>query len=86
MPTSEGGPAQVKEIRIPKFGMSAVDAEILELLVAVGDRVDTGQPVAEAASDKVDFVIQSEQEGVVAEVLVAAGDVCSMGTVIMTLR
>jgi pyruvate/2-oxoglutarate dehydrogenase complex dihydrolipoamide acyltransferase (E2) component len=73
------------EIRVPKFGMSAVDAEILEILVAPGDQVVEGQPVVEAGSDKVDFTIESETAGTVAEVRVAVGDICPMGSVIMTL-
>lgn len=73
------------EIRIPKFGMSAVDAEILEILVAPGDTVGVGQAVVEAASDKVDFTIESEIAGTVSEVLVSAGDVCAMGAVIITV-
>jgi pyruvate/2-oxoglutarate dehydrogenase complex dihydrolipoamide acyltransferase (E2) component len=73
------------EIRVPKFGMSAVDAEILEILVAPGDQVREGQPVVEAGSDKVDFTIESETAGTVEQVLVSVGDVCPMGSVIITL-
>lgn len=77
---------QGKEIRMPKFGMSAVDAEILELMVRPGDVVENGQVVAEAASDKVDFTIDSDYAGTVDQVHVAVGDVCAMGAVIITLR
>ena len=73
------------EIRVPKFGMSAVDAEIVEIFVAPGDKVQAGQAVVEAASDKVDFTIESEIAGTVDEVLVSVGDVCAMGAVIITL-
>jgi pyruvate/2-oxoglutarate dehydrogenase complex dihydrolipoamide acyltransferase (E2) component len=73
------------EIRVPKFGMSALDAEILEILVAPGDQVRAGQPVVEAGSDKVDFTIESETAGTVEQVLISVGDVCPMGSVIITL-
>lgn len=86
MPSEPAGSGPVHEVRMPKFGMSAVDAEILELLVQPGDAVTTGQPVAEAASDKVDFTIESEHDGVVDRIDVSVGDVCAMGAVIMTLR
>jgi pyruvate/2-oxoglutarate dehydrogenase complex dihydrolipoamide acyltransferase (E2) component len=62
-----------------------VDAEILEILVAPGDQVRAGQPVVEAGSDKVDFTIESETAGTVEQVLVSVGDVCPMGSVIITL-
>lgn len=74
------------EIHMPKFGMSAVDAEILEILVQLGDEVQAGQPVAEAASDKVDFTIESEHHGVVDQIRVSVGATCNMGDVIMMLR
>lgn len=74
------------EVRVPKFGMSAVDVEILEILVAAGDRVEAGAAVIEAASDKVDFTIEAERGGVVAEVLVSAGQTCDMGSIVMRLQ
>lgn len=70
------------EVRVPKFGMSAVDVEILQILVQPGDRVAHGTPVIEAASDKVDFEIEAEVEGVVTEVFVVVGQVCAMGDVV----
>jgi pyruvate/2-oxoglutarate dehydrogenase complex dihydrolipoamide acyltransferase (E2) component len=76
----------VAEIRVPKFGMSGLEVEILEVLVAVGDTVEPGQPVAEAASDKVDFTIDSETGGTVVSIAAAAGDMCDMGSVLMVLR
>lgn len=73
------------QIRVPKFGMSGLEVEILELLVQVGDTVEVGQPVAEAASDKVDFTIDSETGGTVTSIAAAAGDMCEMGSVLMEL-
>ena len=73
------------EIRMPKFGMSAVDAEITDILVSPGDAVAVGQTVVEAGSDKVDFTVESEVAGTVSEVLVAVGDDCPMGAVMIVL-
>lgn len=73
------------DIRVPKFGMSGLEVEILELLVKVGDTVDVGQPVAEAASDKVDFTIDSETGGTVTSIAAAPGDMCEMGSILMVL-
>lgn len=74
------------EVRVPKFGMSAVEVEVLQILVQPGDRVEAGQAVIEAASDKVDFEIESEVAGTVAEIQVAVGDMCGMGTIVMTVQ
>lgn len=73
------------EIRVPKFGMSAVDVEIIEVLVVVGDRVEPGTPVVEAASDKVDLTIESESAGTVAEILCVSGETKAMGEVLIRL-
>lgn len=72
----------MREVRVPKFGMSAVEAEILEILVNVGDHVEAGTPIVEAASDKVDFAIDSETSGVVTAIHVTPGQTCAMGAVI----
>ncbi len=74
------------EIRVPKFGMSAVEAEILEILVKVGDRVEPGTPVVEAASDKVDFTIEAEEAGIISEIRCAVGEAHPMGSAIMAIE
>jgi pyruvate/2-oxoglutarate dehydrogenase complex dihydrolipoamide acyltransferase (E2) component len=66
--------------------MSAVEVEILDVLVQPGQQVEAGTPIAEAASDKVDFTIESDQSGVVTEVVVTAGQTCAMGSVIARIE
>lgn len=75
----------MSEIRVPKFGMSAVEVEILEIHVAVGDSVKEGTPVVEAASDKVDFQIEAEVDGTIAEIYCTVGEMKGMGEVLMTI-
>ncbi len=70
------------EVRIPKLGMSAVEVDILEVLVEPGQRVAIGDPIAEVESEKVTHVIEAEVAGVVSEVLVAAGDESEVGNVL----
>lgn len=74
------------EINLPKFGMSAIELEILEVLVKVGDRVEPGQRVIEAASDKVDVEIDSEIGGTVTEIRVEPGGVYAMGFAAIVLE
>lgn len=52
------------------------------MLVATGDRVEPGSAVVEAASDKIDFTIESQHAGTVVELLVTAGQTCQMGDLI----
>jgi len=67
-------------------GMSATEVEILEVHVQVGDRVQVGDPVVDAGADKVDFTIEAEVAGTVAEVLADAGDVLEVGSVLVRLE
>ena len=76
----------MSEVRVPKVGMSAVEVEILEVLVAVGDRVEAGAAVVEAASDKVDFTIEADEAGTVVELFVAVGQNVSMGDLVARLE
>jgi len=76
----------VSEVRVPKVGMSAVEVEILDVLVAVGDRVEAGTAVVEAASDKVDFTIEADEGGTVVELFVTAGQNVSMGDLVARLE
>lgn len=74
------------DIHVPKFGMSATEAEILTIFVAVGDHVEAGQAVIEAESDKAVFEIEADVAGVVTEILATVDDVCPMGSVVMRIE
>jgi pyruvate/2-oxoglutarate dehydrogenase complex dihydrolipoamide acyltransferase (E2) component len=76
----------VKEVRVPKVGMSTVEVEIDQVLVAPGERVQAGSVIASVAADKVDFEVEAEVAGVVEEVLVSEGAVAEVGTVIARIR
>jgi len=70
------------EVRIPKMGMSTVEVDIGEVLVSVGDVVHPETTIVEVESEKVTFSIEAGVEGIVAEILVAPGDIRNVGDVI----
>jgi 2-oxoglutarate dehydrogenase E2 component (dihydrolipoamide succinyltransferase) len=70
------------DVHIPKMGMSTVEVEILAVMVAVGDRVASGDSVVEVEGDKATFEVEAGADGVVAEILVAAGQECEVGDVV----
>ncbi|HTW00972.1 MAG TPA: biotin/lipoyl-containing protein [Streptosporangiaceae bacterium] len=76
----------MKEVRVPKVGMSTVEVEIDQVLVAPGQRVQPGSVIASVAADKVDFEVEAEVDGVVEEVLLTEGAVAEVGTVIARIR
>ena len=67
------------EIRVPKLGMAATEADVARWHVAVGDRVEPGAPLVEVESEKTSFVIESEVAGVVREIRIPAGQTVEVG-------
>lgn len=67
------------EIRLEDPG-SADEIEVIALFVRPGDSVTEGQPLIEVATDKANVELTAPQAGVVAEVLVAEGDIVAPPT------
>jgi dihydrolipoamide dehydrogenase len=72
------------EVRVPDIGeFESVD--VIEVLVAVGDRVETEQSLITLESDKATMEIPSPRAGVVGELAVQVGSQVSEGDVILRL-
>ena len=71
-------------IKVPDIG-GAEGAEVVEVLIAVGDRIDLEQSLIVVESDKASMEIPASAVGTVTEVRVAVGDAVSEGDVILTL-
>ncbi len=74
------------DVVLPKWGMTMQEAVVGEWLVAVGDEVTEGQPLVTVESDKVDADVESPGSGVIAEILVPAGETAEVGAVIARLQ
>ena len=72
------------EIKVPDIG-DFKDVEVIELLVAPGDRIKTEQSLITVESDKASMEIPSPMAGVVREVRVKLGDKVSQGSPILEL-
>lgn len=73
------------DIQMPKWGMSMQEGLLASWLVAVGDTVTEGQPIATVETEKVDAEIESPANGVVSELLVEEGTEVEVGTVVARL-
>lgn len=73
------------DVIMPKWGMSMQEGVISSWLVAVGDQVAEGQPVAVVETEKVDAEIEASEAGTVTELLFEAGDTVEVGEVIARL-
>ncbi|MCL4104315.1 UNVERIFIED_CONTAM: hypothetical protein GTU68_047277, partial [Idotea baltica] len=73
------------EVKVPDIGGSE-SAEVIELLVAVGDEVDLDQSLIVLESDKASMEIPSTAAGKVLELLVSEGDALSEGVSIVIIE
>ena len=73
------------DVTMPKWGMSMQEGLLASWLVAVGDTVSEGQPIATVETEKVDAEIEAPSDGVVTELLVDEGTEVEVGTVVARL-
>jgi pyruvate dehydrogenase E2 component (dihydrolipoamide acetyltransferase) len=74
-----------RQVRMPALSATMEDAELLSWLVAVGDDVRSGQPLAEVSTDKVDMELESPYDGVVAQILAEPGTRVALGQPVLVL-
>ena len=73
------------DVVVPAIG-DFDDVEVIEVLVAVGDRVEVEQSLITLESDKATMEIPSPRAGVVRELLVELGALVSEGALILRLE
>lgn len=72
-------------VQVPDIG-DASDVEVVEIMVAVGDRIDKEQSLIVLESDKASMEIPAPEAGVVKEVKLSVGDKVSEGALILMLE
>ncbi|MGB5707173.1 MAG: dihydrolipoyllysine-residue acetyltransferase [Arenicellales bacterium] len=76
---------ELSEVKIPDIGDFA-DVEIIEVLVAPGDKVTAEDPLLTLESDKATMEIPSPADGVIHSINVEVGNRVSEGSVVMMLE
>ena len=76
----------IQEIRLPEVSENIQKADVVKVLVAVGDVVRTDQALLEVETEKAMFELPSPQGGTVREVLVKAGDAITVGQVLLRVE
>ncbi len=74
------------EIKLPELAEGIESAEVIGILVAVGDAVEVDQAVIEVETDKASAEIPSSKAGIVKEILVGEGDEIKVGQAILILE
>ncbi len=73
--------SKIIEIKVPDIGDFS-DVDVIEVLVAVGDKVAAEDALITLESDKASMDIPSSDAGTIKEMKIAVGDQASQGTVI----
>ena len=64
----------IRKILLPDLGEGIDGAEVSEVLVSVGDKIDLNKTVLVLESDKASMEIPTETAGTIKEILVSPGD------------
>jgi len=75
----------VEEVRVPDIGSSGT-AEVIEVMVSVGDTVEAEQSLITLESDKASMEIPAPKGGVVESLEIKIGDQAKTGDLILRLR
>ncbi|MCU7496132.1 MAG: dihydrolipoyllysine-residue acetyltransferase [Ignavibacteria bacterium] len=75
-----------KEFTLPELGENIASADVLQVLIKVGDQVKADQTVLEIETDKATIEVPSTITGIVKEVNVKPGDKAKVGQVIFTVE
>ncbi|HET7478437.1 MAG TPA: 2-oxoglutarate dehydrogenase complex dihydrolipoyllysine-residue succinyltransferase [Rubrobacteraceae bacterium] len=73
------------EIHVPELGESVADATVGKWLKSEGDAVKSGDPLVELETDKINFEVEAEQDGVLESIASKEGDTVNVGDVIGTI-
>ncbi|KAG8047341.1 hypothetical protein GUJ93_ZPchr0008g12200 [Zizania palustris] len=77
--------AKIREIFMPALSSTMTEGKIVSWTAAEGDRVSKGDAVVVVESDKADMDVETFHDGIVAAVLVAAGESAPVGAPIALL-
>ena len=73
------------EIHVPELGESVADATVGRWLKQEGEAVKSGEPLVELETDKINFEVEAEQDGVLESIARGEGESVNVGEVIGTI-
>jgi 2-oxoglutarate dehydrogenase E2 component (dihydrolipoamide succinyltransferase) len=73
------------EIHVPELGESVADATVGRWLKQEGEEVTSGEALVELETDKINFEVEAEQDGVLESISKGEGETVNVGEVIGTI-
>ena len=74
------------EVRVPKVGLDTTEVVLTKWLAKRGDWVKKGAPLLELESEKVSMVLESEADGVIAEIRQPEGSSVPVGEIVCLIQ
>lgn len=74
------------EIKLPELGEGIDKAEVVNILVSVGDSIDADQPIIEVESEKASLEVPADVAGRVTQIHIKAGDQLTPGQTIISIE
>lgn len=84
--TAQSGPGKIVEFKVPDLGENIEFADVINVLVKVGDVITKDQGVIEIETDKATIEVPSSVEGKILEVNVKTGDKIKVGAVLIKVE
>lgn len=76
---------EIRALTVPKWGMAMEEGTLVNWLVAEGDRVNPGDPIAEIESSKIVNVMETQYPGVVRRRLQAVDETLPVGALVAVI-
>jgi 2-oxoglutarate dehydrogenase E2 component (dihydrolipoamide succinyltransferase) len=73
------------EIHVPELGESVADATVGRWLKHEGEPVKSGEPLVEIETDKINFEVEADQDGILESIAKGEGETVNVGEVIGTI-
>ncbi len=80
------GKKEIKELRLPELGENIESADIIDVLVKVGEVIQKDQTLLEIETDKATIEVPSTLAGKVVEVLIKTGEKAKVGAVMIKVE
>lgn len=74
------------EVKLPQLSMGMSDAEVIEWMVAEGDKVEEGQEIVEIEAEKARTGVPSPAAGTVAEIVAQPEDTVEVQEILCHLE
>ena len=74
------------DVTLPKWGVTMQQATLTRWLVAEGEQIQGGQPIAEIETDKVDVALEAPAAGTLVKHCAVEGDIVKVGGLVAVIE